>query len=320
MLNAEPRKTNQQESLIEALGEWLLQRRVTERWAILLGATFVASLLDFGTYQHQLSMAGLYLAPITIACWTLSTRQAVLFTVSVAIIAGLRYPLLTPDPDFWSGINNNVGRLISFGVNAAVVMGLKSSHDRLTFFATHDPLTGVFNRKAFEDQLRLLLSARLRWRKPLMLAYVDLDGFKAINDRNGHAAGDEVLKAFAVAAKSSLSQTDIVGRLGGDEFSLAAPVTDHAAAIRLAQDLHAKLTASLASTFYPVGCSMGALFIDAGDDRSAEQLIIAGDNLMYGAKHDGKGKVQLSMSPHIARPQSGQDIANALEKKIVIQR
>jgi diguanylate cyclase (GGDEF)-like protein len=314
MLNAEPEKANQQQSLIEALGEWLLERRVTERWAILLAATFVASLLDFGTYQQQLSMAALYLAPITIACWTLSTRQAVLFTVFVAVIAGLRYPLFSPDPDFWAGVNNNVGRLISFGVNAAVVLGLKSSHDRLTFFAAHDPLTGAFNRKAFEDHLRLLLSARLRPRKPLMLAYVDLDGFKDINDRNGHAAGDRVLKAFAVSARSSLSGGGIVGRLGGDEFALAAPVDNHAEAIKMAQDLHATFTASLAATAHPVGCSMGALFIEASDDRSAEQLIIAGDNLMYAAKHNGKGKVQLSMAPHAAWPQTVRSIESPVEK------
>lgn len=286
---------------MEQLGDWLRERPAGQRWAILLAVTLVALLLDVGTYQQQLSMAALYLVPVTIACWTLSTRQAVLFTVAVAIVAGLRYPMFNPDPDFWIGLNNNVGRLISFGVNAAVVMGLKRSHDRVAYLATHDPLTGVYNRKAFEDALKLRLSSKIGARRPLLLAYIDLDGFKGVNDQHGHTAGDQVLTAFAASANSFMSEGQIAGRLGGDEFAIAIAVADHGEAIRTAQDLHTRLTAALSLTGYPVGCSVGALFIDVSDDRSAEQLIIAGDNLMYAAKNAGKGKVQLSMVPHTSR-------------------
>lgn len=60
----------------------------------------IALLLDVGTYQQQHSIATLYLATVTIVCWTLSTRQAVIFTIAVAMIAGARYPMLNPDPDF----------------------------------------------------------------------------------------------------------------------------------------------------------------------------------------------------------------------------
>lgn len=311
MLTTEPANGKQRESLVEQLGEWLRERRPFERWAILLTATAVTTLLDFGTYKHQLSMAALYLAPVTIACWTLSARQAVLFTIAVAIVAGLRYPLFNPEPDFWTGLNNNVGRLISFGVNAAVVLGLKRSHDRLAYLATHDPLTGVYNRKAFEDELRLQLSDKIGPRRPLLLAYIDLDGFKAVNDQHGHAAGDQVLKTFAASANSLAFKGQVAGRLGGDEFAIAATVADHGEAIRMAQELHTRFTAALASSGFPVGCSVGALFIEATDDRSAEQLIIAGDNLMYAAKHAGKGKVQLSMAPHATRFSAGRDLGDA---------
>lgn len=308
MLITEPANGKQRESLVEQLGEWLRERRPVERWAILLIVTAVATLLDFGTYKHQLSMAALYLAPVTIACWTLSARQALLFTIAVAIVAGLRYPMFNSDPDFWTGVNNNVGRVISFGVNAAVVLGLKRSHDRLAYLATHDPLTGVYNRKAFEDELRLRLSDKVGPRRPLLLAYVDLDGFKAVNDQHGHAAGDQVLTAFAASANRLHFNGKIAGRLGGDEFAIAVPVGNHGEAIRMAQDLHTKFTVALESSGYPVGCSLGALFIEATDDRSAEQLIIAGDNLMYAAKHAGKGKVQLSMAPHATRSSASHEL------------
>jgi len=308
--STEPRK----ESLAEQLGDWLRERPVGQRWAILVAVTLVALLLDVGTYQQQLSMAALYIVPVTIACWTLSTRQALLFTVAVAIVAGLRYPMFSPDPDFWIGFNNNVGRLISFGVNAAVVMGLKRSHDRVAYLATHDPLTGVYNRKAFEDELRLRLSSTIGPRRPLLIAYIDLDGFKGVNDQHGHAAGDLVLTAFAASANSFTSEAQIAGRLGGDEFAIAIAVADHGEAIRTAQDLHTELTAALSSTGYLVGCSVGALFVDVSDGRSAEQLIIAGDNLMYAAKNAGKGKVQLSMGPHASRYSSNRDFGTAIRR------
>ena len=298
----------QKESLVEQWGEWLRECRPAQRWAILISATLAALLFDVATYQQQLSMAALYLAPVTIACWTLNTRQAVVFTVAVAVVAGLRYTMFSPDPDFWTGLNTNVGRLISFGVNAAIVMGLRRSHDRVTYLATHDPLTGVFNRNAFENELRVRLSHKNAPRRPLLLTYVDLDGFKAVNDQYGHAAGDRFLKTFAASANSLIVRGQIAGRLGGDEFALAIPVDNHGEAIRLAQDIHARLTAALASSGYPVGCSVGALFIEVSDDRSAEQLIIAGDHLMYAAKHAGKGKVQLSMASHATRIPAGSDL------------
>jgi len=289
------------ESLVEQLVGWLQERPAGQRWAILLAVTLAALLLDVGTYQQRSSMAGLYLFAVTIACWTLSTRQAVLFTIAVAIVTGLRYPMFNPDPDFWTGLNNNLGRLISFGVNAAVVMGLKGSHDRVAYLATHDPLTGVYNRKAFEDELKLWLTSKIVARRPLLLAYIDLDGFKGVNDQHGHTAGDQVLTAFAASANSFMLEGQIAGRLGGDEFAIAILVADHGEAIRTAQDLHIRLTEALSLTGYQVGCSVGGLFVDISDDRSAEQLIIAGDNLMYAAKIAGKGKVQLSMVPHASR-------------------
>lgn len=86
-----------------------------------------------------------------------------------------------------------------------------------------------------------------------------------------------------------MSKAQIMGRLGGDEFAVTMSVDDHGQAIRSAQSLHANFTAALASSGYPVGCSVGALFMEFSDVRSAEQLIIAVNNLMYAAKRQGQG-------------------------------
>jgi len=136
--------------------------------------------------------------------------------------------------------------------------------------ATHDPLTGVYNRKAFKDELRLRVPSKIGPRRPLLLAYIDLDGSRA-STIAWPCCRLSVLTAFAASANSFMSEGQIAGRLGGDEFAIAIAVADHGEAIRTAQDLHIRLTAALSLTGYPVGCSVGALFIDVSDDRSAEQ-------------------------------------------------
>jgi diguanylate cyclase (GGDEF)-like protein len=281
-------------SLVEEVGEWLLKRKLAQRWAILLTATFIVSLLDFGTYGYQLSMAALYLAPISIACWTLDLKQAAYFTIAVAMLAAARYPILNSDPDFWIGVNNNLGRLISFGVNAAVVMGLKHTHDRVLFLARHDSMTGVLTRAAFVSELEAMSGKGRIAEMKMLLTYIDLDGFKAVNDRYGHAAGDAVLVAFAEASRGYLTAGELLGRLGGDEFATAVLVRDADVAAKVATETHAKLSAILQNCGYPVNCSMGALVIAADDQRSAEQLIAGADRLMYLAKQRGKGRLEIS--------------------------
>ena len=127
------------------------------------------------------------------------------------------------------------------------VSALRSLEAELGALAHRDPLTGLPNRRLFEDRLEIALAQAHRYRHRVALIFVDLDRFKQVNDGFGHAAGDELLKAVAERLGQSVREGDTVARLGGDEFTLLLP------GIHYAEDLAAisrKLVESLRKPFH----------------------------------------------------------------------
>ncbi|MGY1671794.1 GGDEF domain-containing protein [Geodermatophilus sp. SYSU D00710] len=108
--------------------------------------------------------------------------------------------------------------------------------------ACTDPLTGLANRRAWEDGAVRLLAAAERAGEPVTVALLDLDGFKAVNDTRGHAAGDALLRSLAVGWRGELRRSDLLGRVGGDEFALCLPGSDAAATADLLRRLRAAST------------------------------------------------------------------------------
>lgn len=164
---------------------------------------------------------------------------------------------------------------------------------KLSHLATHDALTGLANRATLEDRLRNALARARREGSGFGLVFLDIDGFKEVNDRLGHAAGDELLKAIAGRLKQSVRETDLVARLGGDEFVVLLE--------RIQQPEHAapvaeKIRRSLAAPFEvdgavpAVSASLGfALYPrDGEDDRT---LMRRADEAMYAAKQAGGDRV-----------------------------
>jgi diguanylate cyclase (GGDEF)-like protein len=154
--------------------------------------------------------------------------------------------------------------------------------------ARTDGLTGLLNSRAFEEQLAHDLALNARSRGALTVVYIDLDNFKSINDRGGHADGDRQLQRVADRMRDSMRHADSAGRLGGDEFALILPATDRAGAevflARLARVLEAGDTPGGG-----VHCSIGALTVTRGEP-SADALIGRADSLMYTAKQAGKNR------------------------------
>jgi diguanylate cyclase (GGDEF)-like protein len=105
--------------------------------------------------------------------------------------------------------------------------------------ATTDPLTGVANRRAWETEVARHLARAARTGEPLCVAILDLDDFKEVNDREGHGAGDELLRDLAAGWSARLRQADLLGRYGGDEFVLCLPATDERGAREILQQLDA---------------------------------------------------------------------------------
>ncbi len=176
------------------------------------------------------------------------------------------------------------------------VLSNKSKQDAraLLHAAMYDPLTTLANRTLFLDRLNGAVLAAQRHERPLVLMLFDLDGFKAVNDSLGHAAGDRLLQAVSVRASRELRGVDTLARVGGDEFMLLLPETSREGAMRTASKLLERVQRpySIESSgerkrVDNVGISIGiALFPDDADN--VESLLKAADSSMYSAKRAGK--------------------------------
>jgi two-component system, cell cycle response regulator len=150
-----------------------------------------------------------------------------------------------------------------------------------------DPLTRVHNRRFLFTHLRALVSGARRHGRPLSVAVVDLDGFKGVNDRLGHAAGDEALVAVANALRGGVRAEDTVGRMGGEEFLVLLPDTGRSAAARAAERLRAAVAA--ADGPEPLTASVGWATLEP--DEQPDDLVRRADDALYEAKDQGRDRV-----------------------------
>jgi diguanylate cyclase (GGDEF)-like protein len=181
--------------------------------------------------------------------------------------------------------------------------GLLAAQEALRFQATHDPLTGLWNRAMVLDQLHRELARLARQAGPLAVALADLDHFKRVNDTHGHAAGDAVLRQAAERMRGALRGCDSLGRYGGEEFLVVLPGCDLAAAERAAERLRAAIAAepmSAGKVLLPVSVSIGVAACDP-DARDPTCLIDAADEALYRAKALGRNRVESSPSPPAPR-------------------
>jgi diguanylate cyclase (GGDEF)-like protein len=173
------------------------------------------------------------------------------------------------------------------------VLQLSVLQEQLHHQAYHDPLTSLANRSLFTDKVRKAIAER---RGELAVLFIDLDDFKTINDRLGHAAGDELLVAVASRLRSSLRPEDLVARLGGDEFAVMVEDAHdaEAAAVKVARRIMEAfvLPVAVGSESVAVYVSVG-IATSQGGDCSAEELIRNADVAMYKAKTSGKGQFEV---------------------------
>ena len=174
---------------------------------------------------------------------------------------------------------------------------------RLRTLAEHDPLTGLMNRAALTEALRrsLALAARQKW--SVAVVFIDLDKFKAVNDSLGHAAGDELLRQIASRLQGCLRESDLLGRLGGDEFIVVAEALHDGP--RNAIELTDKLLMQMKRPFLLGDQSIAMSFsagiaIFPGDGETPESLIANADAAMYQAKEQGRYRAALYRGPTLA--------------------
>ncbi|TSE25877.1 putative diguanylate cyclase YegE [Tepidimonas sediminis] len=181
----------------------------------------------------------------------------------------------------------------------------KLREQRLEHEAFHDALTGLGNRLLLRDRLQQAIARAQRHGGTLALAYLDLDGFKAINDTHGHAVGDQLLRVMAERMRSLVRSVDTVARLGGDEFVvLIADLQDP----RQAEPLLRRLLAALAEPVeyggqrLQVTASIGVAFLPTSGAHDPDQLLRQADQAMYQAKQTGRNRVHVHGAPDTPPP------------------
>ena len=174
---------------------------------------------------------------------------------------------------------------------------MQRSHDQLVEFALVDQLTGLGNRRAFDDRLDAEVSRAGRYHTSLSLAMIDLDGFKEINDQHGHTAGDAVLRRVGALLDDVMRASDIATRYGGDEFAVILPDTTKTAAWLAAEKLRSALGELRVELPSGIRVNLtGSVGVASFGDQNgtASELLEAADAALYQAKHHGSNRVELA--------------------------
>lgn len=156
-----------------------------------------------------------------------------------------------------------------------------------------DPLTKAYNRAALEDRLRLCLDTLARHGESFALAFIDIDNFKALNDSRGHAEGDRALARIAGILQASVRKTDVVSRMGGDEFAVLLPAGALDATRRVFDQVIEMLRVLARSEAWPISFSIGVVTFGASPQNASEAIAIA-DRVMYKVKQTTKDGVSFA--------------------------
>lgn len=241
-----------------------------------------------------------YLVPISAMAWLTGSRwagawiaalsAAIWFFAELADQRASLSPLLLA----WNGAT----RLTVFASIAVLLGTLRASLEQERAFARTDFLTGVLNTRAFTELAHTELARSRRYAHPLTVAYIDLDNFKSVNDSRGHSQGDHLLQSVASTLHANLRDSDIVARMGGDEFAVLLPET--AAVEPVMTKLQEALSLAMQQNQWPVTFSIGVVTFDSAP-ATVDEIIGAADKLMYLAKADGKNAIRYS---RVAAPAS----------------
>ena len=200
---------------------------------------------------------------------------------------------------FSSALTNAQGQLVSIMALVEDVSVRVQAAQQLQHLAERDSLTGLYNRSAFHARLVLSLERARETDGAVALLFIDLDGFKGVNDGFGHSAGDDVLREVAQRLSAAVRETDTVARLGGDEFAVMLDADiDASTAEMVSRRIFAALERpfDIASTQMPIGASIGVAAHPPLEGH-AGGLIKNADQAMYEAKRAGKGCVRYALAP-----------------------
>ena len=259
-------------------------------WFLAFGVLAIAPMTRGATSSHarieSVAVAGVLLPyiPLTAAVGFLTYRYLDGYTMS-PLEAALAVTL---------GGLVLIRQFLTVSDNQRLASALAGREAELRHQAFHDGLTGLANRALYVDRVAHALELHRRDRRPLAICFVDLDGFKAVNDARGHAAGDELLRQVADRFRQALSDADTIARLGGDEFAVL--LEDGPAPLEVGRAMLASLNRPflVAGHQVSVQASVGVAKVEGLDETpTVDELLRRADVAMYVVKRRGKADVQL---------------------------
>jgi diguanylate cyclase (GGDEF)-like protein len=282
--------------VIRAVNSFLSARSQGQLAAASFVLVAIIGIIDHLT-GYELAFSIFYTIPIGVSSWYVGNRSG----VAVCIVSGLTWlavdftsghPYSHPAIPFW-----NMGvRLAFFIVIARLLARLRTALELQSAWAQQDGLTGIMNARAFRRQCRFVTKLAARHKHTIALGYLDLDGFKGVNDTLGHGVGDHILTAVAGELASRLRASDFVGRLGGDEFAVLLSETDAAGARILFGRMREQLLDLAARNGWPIGFSIGVAVFHS-PPANVDDALRCADELMYRVKSTGKNNILIEEYP-----------------------
>ena len=273
-----------------------LERQTRFFWVTIgIGLLCLVGIVDYWT-GFEVSLSLFYLIPIALVTWYTTARLGVIFAISGAIIwltadissgAVHSYPFIY----LW----NSAIRLGFFVLTVASLKLIKTLEQEKNI-ARIDYVTGLPNTRYFHDLAQREINRSFRSRNPFTTAYIDLDNFKTVNDSLGHVVGDRVLHAVADCMQRHLRSTDIVARIGGDEFAIFLPEIGSSLAKAVISKMHSKLLEDMQNNNWPVTFSIGVLTFTRAPVSVNEALNLV-DQMMYSVKNKGKNNITFATHP-----------------------
>jgi len=262
--------------------------------AIAVGVVFILGVIDYVT-GFELSFSFFYLIPVTMIAWAVGRNTGLTFSVLSASV-WLASNILSGQyfSNFFIGVWNTLIRFGFYAVVTILVSELRHALEEERLLANTDPLTGALNRRSFNEvaEKRMIISEVNR--HPYTMVYIDLDDFKNINDRLGHAVGDLVLKTVVDILHKQIRNTDFLARLGGDEFAILLTDIDQKNAQSIVQRLLSALLEKMKKNEWDITFSVGVVTV-LSMPESVDKLVSLTDALMYDVKGRGKNAVQYSV-------------------------
>lgn len=172
-----------------------------------------------------------------------------------------------------------------------LLQSLKKSLLREKELARTDQLTEVANSRGFYEYASIELKRAKRYKRQISIAFMDIDNFKFINDKEGHSTGDSLLRIVAATLKNNIRLTDLVARMGGDEFAILLPETGQESVEAVLNRVHEKLITLLTNIGYHLTFSIGVI-IYKNLPENVDEMIKNADSLMYEVKKEGKNNIK----------------------------